>query len=87
MNFIAIIGIVQKLEKANNNKVEVKIKIEKPFYRQTEKWFDVVSVLFDTQLFKDEMNSISEGKIIGVKGRICSHDNKNDIIGERLQVF
>jgi hypothetical protein len=71
MNFIAIIGIVDKLSKSTtNNNHTLRIKVEKSAFNHTdEEWYDIVNVNLDKEIFQTEMNSISKGCIIGVKGR------------------
>jgi hypothetical protein len=89
MNFIAIIGIVDKMIKMQeNNLAIIKVKVEKPFIEtQDEEWYDLVDVRLDNDLFKKEINLISSGSLVGIKGRIKMDNNYMHLIGERLQIF
>ena len=87
MNFIAIIGIIQELKKLDDQTCEIKIKVEKPFYRENEQWYEILSVWLNRELFNEELKAMSEGMIIGVKGRINNLNDRNQIIGERVQLF
>lgn len=89
MNFVAIIGIVEKvdmLEKSNRAKVTV--KVEKPFVEsKQEAWYDIVTVELDDTIFKKEIDSLTKGDIVGIKGRIMCENASALLIGERVQVF
>lgn len=87
MNFIAIIGIIQELKKLDNQMFQIKVKVEKPFYRENEEWYEILTVWLNTELFSEELKTMGEGMIIGVKGRLKAQDNMNRIIGERIQLF
>lgn len=79
MNFVALIGIVDKIEKDNNLNTKIVIKVESQYENQ----WDYINILVDDEKFKSEVEKMSEGDIIGVKGRI----NDNYINCERLQIF
>ncbi|MDR2823010.1 MAG: hypothetical protein LBV37_00525 [Mycoplasmataceae bacterium] len=89
MNFIAIIGIVDQLIKMQeSDSTVVKIKVEKPFIEnQDDEWYDLVDVKLDKNIFKKELNLISTGSLVGIKGRIKMDNNYMHLVGERLQVF
>lgn len=89
MNFIAIIGIIDKIiKKDKENYATVKIKVEKPFIEnQEENWFELVETKMDKRLFKNEMRLMTEGAIIGVKGRLQCSSIGTQTIAERVQLF
>jgi uncharacterized protein Yka (UPF0111/DUF47 family) len=66
----------------------VTVKVEKPFVESNEEdWYDIVKIKIDKQLFKNELNLMSTGSIIGVKGRIKNESNNMQLVAERVQVF
>jgi hypothetical protein len=87
MNFVAIIGIVQEIKQEDKSSVELKVKVEKPFYKEDEQWYDVLSVKLDKELFEEDLKTLTEGMIVGVKGRINPLKASTNIICERLQSF
>lgn len=87
MNFIAIIGIVQELKKLNDNVSEIKVKVEKPFYQDDEDWYEILTVLLNNETFEEQIKTITNGMIVGVKGRLSAISTGSKIVGERLQVF
>ncbi len=87
MNFIAIIGIVQELKRLNDSISEVKVKVEKPFYQDDEDWYEILTVLLNNETFEEQIKTLANGMIVGVKGRLSSVSSGSKIVGERLQVF
>jgi hypothetical protein len=71
-----------------DNLAIIKVKVEKPFIEtQDEEWYDMVDVRLDNDLFEKEINLISSGSLVGIKGRIKMDNNYMHLIGERLQIF
>ncbi|GHU30514.1 hypothetical protein FACS1894166_00300 [Bacilli bacterium] len=89
MNFIAIIGIVEKLTKLENGEQStLRVKVEKPFVEnEDEDRYDLVDIQLDKIVFKHELKSITKGCIVGIKGRIKYIQSNMQLIGERVQVF
>ncbi|MDR2369752.1 MAG: hypothetical protein LBD63_03940 [Mycoplasmataceae bacterium] len=89
MNFVAIIGIVENLtESTLNDNRTLCIKVEKISQDHTDAdWYDIVNVNLDKEMFQQEINNISRGCIIGIKGRIKFINEQMHLIGERVQVF
>ncbi len=87
MNFIALIGIVDHLSKTNNEYYKLKVKVEKPHYQNEEQWYELLTIDLKNEVFASQAKNISEGMIVGIKGRLCSDNGSNRIIGERLQLF
>ncbi|MDR1991746.1 MAG: hypothetical protein LBP70_03400 [Mycoplasmataceae bacterium] len=87
MNFIAIIGIVEKLSK-NIDDFKLTIKVEKPLLDfNDEEWYEIVDVDFDKETLVNEIKEVSPGTIIGVKGHIKNINQQMHLIAERIQVF
>lgn len=89
MNFIAIIGVIDKIIKEDKEHyATVKIKVEKPFIEnQHDDWFELVETRMDKRLFKQEMRLMAEGSIIGIKGRLQCSPLGTQTIAERVQLF
>ncbi len=87
MNFVAIIGIVDKYKEIDNKISEMKIKVEKPFYENDEDWYDIISVNMDNEKFAEQINSLSKGMIVGIKGRLNSFNSNSIIVCEKIQIF
>ncbi|MDR2461728.1 MAG: hypothetical protein LBD05_00760 [Mycoplasmataceae bacterium] len=91
MNFLAIIGIVDKINKtkdSENGDVLIKVKVEKPFIENNdEDWYDSIDVGIDQVMFKNEIKQMSPGSIIGIKGRIKMNNDSLYVVGERVQIF
>jgi len=83
MNFVALIGIVENIQ-LNNNVTLARIKVEKNNEENEENWYDLIEVEIPNNTFSTELKEITNGDIVGVKGRISS--NKN-VLCERLQKF
>lgn len=87
MNFIALIGIVkEKICESKDNSI-IEIKVEKPYFNSEEDKYESIKVLLDNKVFSSELRIISNGTIIGIKGRIQQIKNSLSVIGERIQVF
>jgi hypothetical protein len=66
----------------------LRIKVEKSAHDHTdEEWYDVVDVNLNKETFNEELNNMTRGCIIGVKGRIKRINRKMYLVGERVQVF
>jgi hypothetical protein len=79
MNFVAIIGIVEKISEK-----EITVKVEKPEVKNdNENWFDLIDVEFENEELINLVKDIKTGDIVGIKGRA----RKEFIVGERLQIF
>jgi hypothetical protein len=89
MNFIAIIGIVEQLDKSDTHDLStLKIKVEKPYSEaHDEDFYDIIEIKLDKNLFNKELNLILSGSVVGIKGRVKLINNNLQLIGERLQVF
>ncbi len=87
MNFVAIIGIVDDCKKINDYTTELLIKTEKPNYTNEEDWYEKLSVLVSNEKFKQELESINNGTIIGIKGRLSLVNKQNRIISEKVHLF
>lgn len=89
MNFIAIIGVIDKIiKKDKENYATVKIKVEKPFVENSnDDWYELVETKMDQRLFKNEMRLMTKGAIIGVKGRLQTSSIGTQTIAERIQLF
>lgn len=86
MNFVAIIGIVENTKPSKNSNTEITVKVEKPFYRENENWFELVKATVANDVLEPFINKIEPGCIIGIKGRLEPAKN-NNIVGERIQLF
>lgn len=88
MNFIALIGVNESLKKINDTSTQLNLKVEKPFYRNKENWYELVSVNIDNSIFSEQLKLLQEpGSVVGVKGRIETNNGQNQLIAERIQVF
>jgi hypothetical protein len=92
MNFIALIGIVTRINLEKKAKyAQLSIKVEKPYVNTiNDNRFETIDVNLDTLIFKKEIKNISKDDIVGIKGRLSKEqDNKSGqiVIGERLQIF
>ncbi|MDR3163660.1 MAG: hypothetical protein LBT77_01120 [Mycoplasmataceae bacterium] len=89
MNFIAIIGIVDQLTASvYNGFTTLKLKVEKPAIEaHDEDYYDVIDILVDVESFKNELDTITNGTVVGIKGRAKLINNNMQLISERLQVF
>jgi hypothetical protein len=62
--------------------------VEKPFLETSdEEWYDTVEVNLDKTIFKIELDTMTKGSIVGIKGRIKYAIQGMQLIGERVQVF
>ncbi|MDR3330124.1 MAG: hypothetical protein LBS76_02480 [Mycoplasmataceae bacterium] len=92
MNFVAQIGITETVQLNHSPEFAlVTFKVEKPYLETSEEeWYDLIPVLVDKTIFNTEIKQLTQGAIIGVKGRL-SFDKKEksslQVICERLQVF
>jgi len=85
MNFVALIGIVNLLEKGRDtSKIELKIEKNNETTNEGETWYDIVNVTVPNELMTKE-NEAKEGDIVGIKGRLM-HGNLT-VLTERIQVF
>ena len=89
MNFIAIIGVIDKIiKKEKEDYATIKIKVEKPFVEnQNDDWFELIETKMNTKLFKNEIRLMTEGAIIGIKGRLQCSPIGTQTIAERIQLF
>ncbi len=87
MNFVAIIGIVDDCRKLDNYTTELLVKTEKPNYINEEDWYEKLSILVSNKDFKEELKSISNGTVIGIKGRLSLINEQNRIISEKVHIF
>ncbi|MDE5553004.1 MAG: OB-fold nucleic acid binding domain-containing protein [Malacoplasma sp.] len=89
MNLIAMIGIVDSFVKdATDSKLY--LKVEKPFFesQNIDDIYESIQVSVNSSLFKDDIDFLEKGTLIGLKGRIKNSENNNlQIIAERIQVF
>jgi lysyl-tRNA synthetase class II len=64
------------------------IKVEK---NETEtdnnQWFEIIPVIIDNNEFKDDIEFLNSGDIIGIKGRIRKRNEKIILFCEKLQNF
>lgn len=89
MNLIAMIGIVDYFVKDKNDS-KLFIKVEKPFFesQNIDDIYDSIQVSVNSSLFKNDIEFLEKGTLIGLKGRIKSCEKNNlQIIAERIQVF
>ncbi|MDR0856895.1 MAG: hypothetical protein LBM76_00690 [Mycoplasmataceae bacterium] len=87
MNFLAIIGIADEQSKLQDKTI-ISVKVEKPFVENSdEDWYDLIEVEAENDLFKDELNKLEKGSIIGIKGRIKKIGEKLSCVCERMQIF
>lgn len=89
MNLIAMIGIVDYFIKEDNNS-KLFLKVEKPFFesKNIDDIYDSIQISVDSSIFKNDIDFLEKGTLIGLKGRIkSSEDNNLQIIAERIQVF
>lgn len=89
MNLIAMIGIVDHFIKDDNDS-KLFLKVEKPFFESEniDDIYDSIQISVNSVLFKNDLNFLEKGTLIGLKGRIkSSKDNNLQIIAERIQVF
>jgi hypothetical protein len=54
---------------------------------QDEEWYDVIPCRLDKAIFINELCQMSQGSIVGIKGRIQTVNGLLSLIGERVQVF
>ncbi|MDR1850518.1 MAG: hypothetical protein LBQ45_00065 [Mycoplasmataceae bacterium] len=81
-----MIGIVEGIKK-EEKKISFDIKVEKPTSDQ-ECWYEKIpATIEETDESVEEINKLTEGAIVGVKGRVTSIDNAYFVQAERLQVF
>jgi len=85
MNFVALIGIVNKINKKTDT-TEILLKVEKPEDNKTEIWYDELNISIKNNDFMEEISKLEEGNIIGVKGRIATIPQQI-VIAERVQIF
>jgi hypothetical protein len=89
MNFIALIGIVEKFAKTNHDdNHKLLIKVEKPYIETNdEDWYDIVCIQINKDLVQNDIDNISKGSIVGIKGRLQTNKNITTCIAERIQLF
>ncbi|MBD5446073.1 MAG: hypothetical protein HDR31_02005 [Mycoplasma sp.] len=89
MNLIAMIGIVDSFVKDVTDS-KLYLKVEKPFFesQNIDDIYESIQVSVNSSLFKDDIDFLEKGTLIGLKGRIKNSKNNNlQIIAERIQVF
>lgn len=89
MNLIAIIGIIDAIKKNDKKTTDVSLKVQKPFMNGdlTEDFYEYITIQIDSNIFKNELNIMNNGDLLGLKGRIKNIDNNLKIVAERLQLF
>lgn len=85
MNFIALIGIVDKIVKGSESSKLV-LKVEKNNYDEKDDWYHLIKCEVPSNIIKDT-TPVKIGDIVGIKGYALMVNNSQCIIGERLQVF
>lgn len=87
MNFVALIGIVNKIEVVDNTKLTIELKVEKSTPENDDKdhWYEMVKVIIDDTLddYHDVVNNLKCGDIIGAKGHLMN----NITVSDRIQIF
>lgn len=89
MNLIAMIGIVDSFVKDVTDS-KLYLKVEKPFFesQNIDDIYESIQVSVNSSLFKDDIDFLEKGTLIGLKGRIKNSKNNNlQIIAEIIQVF
>ncbi|MDR2568157.1 MAG: hypothetical protein LBC44_02480 [Mycoplasmataceae bacterium] len=85
MNFVALIGTIEKIQKnTTNNSTTVELRVECFRDKIEENWETVVKIDVDNKEFESELAQLKDGQIIGVKGAVNEHGL---VKCERLQIF
>lgn len=88
MNLVAMIGIIEKIT-PSDKMTEITLKVEKPFFdsKGYEDYFEVINVYISNHLFSQEVKRLTNGSLIGFKGRVKTDEGLLKIIVEKIQVF
>ncbi len=89
MNLIAMIGIVDNIDKIDNINSNLYLKVDKPFMygELNEECYELIPIEINNKIFKSELNSLNKGNLIGFKGRIKNDNMIIKIIAEKIQMF
>jgi single-stranded DNA-binding protein len=62
--------------------------VEKPFVEnENDEWYELIKCEINNEDFKQEIEKLKKGDIVGIKGRIQSYKNFQNILSERIQIF
>ena len=91
MNFMTLVGIVESIQmKTINDYISiVNLKIDNVLCqnRLNQLEYQVIPVKVNKKIFKNEIDLLKPGTIIGIKGRIDCDNKKIDLIAERIKIF
>lgn len=91
MNFMSIIGIMEKIEFKTNDEctANVYLKIDNVYYKSRLDQFEyqIIPIRLNKQIFKKELKFLKPGAIVGIKGRVEYVDSQIQLIGERIKIF
>ena len=91
MNFMSLVGIVDsiKIETINEYISIIYLKIDNVLCqnRLNQHEYQIVPVEVNKKIFKNEINLLKSGTIIGIKGRINYDNQKINLIAERIKIF
>ena len=91
MNFMSLVGIVHSIQiKTINDYISIiYLKVDNVLCqnRLNQLDYQVVPIKANKKIFKDELNMLKPGLVVGIKGRIDCNNQKIDLIAERIKVF
>lgn len=89
MNLIAIIGIIHSVNKMNKDVTNILLRVKKPFFNYGENSIDYecIPIEINNLIFKNELENIIIGNLIGLKGRLENDNNTTKVIAEKIQLF
>ena len=91
MNFMSLVGTVHSIQiKTINDYISIiYLKVDNVLCqnRLNQLDYQVVPIKANKKIFKDELNMLKPGLVVGIKGRIDCNNQKIDLIAERIKVF
>lgn len=89
MNLIAMIGVVDTVIKSSSKDSQLYIKVERPFAESKglDDIYELFKVNLNSTIFKNDIDILEKGALVGLKGRMKNTDDNLQIIAERIQIF
>lgn len=89
MNLVAMIGVVEAIKKSSTKDTQLCLKVERPFAESKglDDIYEMFKVNLNSVIFKDDIEALEKGTLVGVKGRLKNVNGGYKILTERFKIY
>ena len=84
LNEVMLVGVVSKIREFDTYKNELIVKIERSFKDRDNRCFDTLRCRYWRNLYQSKIESLKDGDIVSIKGRIESEEEEMIIMIEKI---